>query len=235
MTRVKICGLTTLGDALAAVNAGADALGFVLADSPRRVDGQTARDIVRRLPPFVTTVGVFVDTPPAEVEALLDMTGIQVAQLHGREPPEACAIGAYPVIKRFRTDHHDTAVDLMERFARYEVAGYLLDPGAGSGRTFSWSPGATGGLSTSAFGRGRSSTGGQATSGTRGPGVGRKAALIVAGGLTAENVSQAIEAMHPYGVDVCSGVESAPGVKDAGKMRDFIQRVRETNAIGTTG
>ena len=124
------------------------------------------------------------------------------------------------MIKRFRTDDHDTAVDLMERFARYEVAGYLLDPGAGSGRTFCWSPGATGGLSTS---------------GTRGPGVGRKAALIVAGGLTAENVSQAIEAMHPYGVDVCSGVESAPGVKDAGKMRDFIQRVRETNAIGTTG
>ena len=201
MTRIKICGITNVDDALAAVAAGADAIGLVLAPSPRRVDYDTAGAIVAALPPFVTTVAVLVDPTADQLAELVAHVGVDALQLHGDEPPELCHAAPRRVIKRFNIIENDTADRLAERMRPYRVAGYLLDPGAGSGRVFDW----------------------RLARGLPGP-------LIVSGGLRPENVAQAIRAARPYGVDVCSGVEAAPGRKDHDRLRQFVQAVRSADA-----
>lgn len=198
MTRVKICGVTHLDDARAAVRAGADAIGFVFAPSPRRVTAETAAAIVRELPPLVTTVGVFVDAPTAEIESIVSRTGIDVIQLHGSETPDDCARCARPVIKRFAVSGDDGASDVAERVTGYRVSAYLLDPGSGGGATFPWS----------------------LARALHGP-------VIIAGGLNPSNVRSALVAARPYGVDVCSGVECRPGRKDPASVRAFVRAVRE--------
>ncbi len=198
MTRVKICGITSLYDARLATNAGADALGFVFAPSARRVAPDTAASIIDRLPPLITTVGVFVDATTADIESVISQTKIHVVQLHGVEGPEDCAAIAAPVVKRFRVSPDDTASDIVSRVAGYDVSACLLDPGAGSGETFAWS----------------------LARAVAGP-------VIVAGGLNPANVRAAVAAVEPYGVDVCSGVEFRPGIKDAEKVRAFVRAVRE--------
>ncbi len=213
MTRVKICGITTLEDALVAVRAGAHALGFVFADSPRRVTPGTVREIVRALPPFVTTVGVFVDQPSEQVEAVSDETGVHMAQLHGEEPPGDCTAIRPRVIKRIRVNEQSPPETLRAEFNRYDAAAYLLDPGSGSGRSFDWSR--------------------LAELGVAGP---RKTAslddrLIIAGGLDSENVGRAITLLRPYAVDVCTGAEAAPGRKDARKIQAFIHAVEQADAV----
>lgn len=202
MVRVKICGITGKEDALTAVEAGADALGFVFYEkSPRHVSPQKAAAIIRELPPFIQTVGLFVDEEAEQVNWTADFCGLDLVQLHGDEEPEYCVGISRRIIKAFRVR---TAASLAA-IRRYQVSGCLLDAWSpdvrgGSGQTFDWL------LAGEACSAGR---------------------LILAGGLTPENVVDAVRCVSPYAVDVSSGVESAPGVKDPAKVREFIRRVKE--------
>jgi phosphoribosylanthranilate isomerase len=198
VVRVKICGITNLEDALAAVEAGADALGFVFAESPRRVAPATARGIVAELPPYVTAVGVFVDAAVAEVREVVAEVGLAVAQLHGAEQPEVVAtLAPTPCIKAFRVRRREDLAAL----SRYRVQGYLVDafvPGrpGGTGVRFDW----------------------DLLEGFAAPGP-----LILSGGLTPENVAEAVRRVRPYAVDVSSGVEAEAGRKDHALIRRFIE------------
>ena len=201
MVRVKICGITNIEDALCAADAGADALGFVFyAKSPRCIAPEQAAKIIRALPPFILTVGLFVNAEPDFVNATAAACNLDRIQLHGEEAPSFCSGIARPVIKAFRVK--DAAS--LESMQDYRVAGYLLDaysPDAhgGTGLTFNWE------LARIAKRYGR---------------------IILAGGLTPDNVRQAIEVTSPYAVDVSSGVESSPGRKDPVKVGKFIQNAK---------
>ena len=205
MVKVKICGITSLDDALTAVEAGADALGFVFySASPRHVFPVQAAEIICRLPPFVQTVGLFVNEDQATVNSTADQCGLDVVQLHGEETPEYCTSIRRRIIKAFRVKDFTTLDSLLP----YKVAGYLLDawsPAAhgGTGKTFNWE------IAAEAAKRGHR--------------------IILAGGLTPENIAESIRQVHPYGVDVSSGVESAPGCKDPFKIRLFIERAKYTS------
>jgi phosphoribosylanthranilate isomerase len=196
--RVKICGITNESDALAATAAGADALGFMFYDgSSRRVSIETAAEIVRALPPFVGRVGVFVDAPAQVILDTVERCQLTAIQLHGNEPPEFCQCFTRPVIKAFRVDGEKTLLLLPQ----YATSAWLLDsclPGqlGGTGAKFNWE------LAVRAKEHGRP--------------------ILLAGGLTPENVASAVKQVQPYGVDVSSGVESAPGKKDHAKVRGFI-------------
>jgi phosphoribosylanthranilate isomerase len=201
MVRVKICGITNLDDALLAVDAGADALGFVFhAKSPRWIVPEQAAEIIKALPPFVLTVGLFVNAGLDFVNATAANCCLDRVQLHGDESPAFCAQVSRPVIKVFRIKDM-ASLDLI---AGYRVAGYLLDaysPQAygGTGLTFNWD------IAKEA----------------------RKfAPIILAGGLTPDNVRQAVETVGPFAVDVSSGVEASPGRKDPVKVREFIRRAK---------
>jgi phosphoribosylanthranilate isomerase len=199
--RVKICGLTRLEDALLAARLGADALGFNFwPRSKRFVTPAAAGEMVRQLPPGVTAFGIFVDPSRDEVLAALDASGVGVAQLHGDEPPVLCVSLPVPVVKGVRlATSHDLA-----QLASYEVAAFLLDTPSpaygGSGRTCDW------GLAGE---------------------VAQELPVVLAGGLFPENVADAVRAVRPLAVDVASGVESAPGVKDPARMEQFIRRAKE--------
>jgi phosphoribosylanthranilate isomerase len=204
MVKVKICGITRLEDALTAITAGADALGFVFYPaSPRHVLPEQAADIIRNLPPFVQTVGLFVNEDVTTVTATADQCGLDVVQLHGEETPEYCSAIRRRIIKAFRVKDI-TTLDVLER---YQVSGCLLDawspaaPG-GTGQTFNWE------IAAEAVKRGHR--------------------IILAGGLTPENIAEGIHQVHPYGVDVSSGVEYAPGCKDTVKIRDFVAIAKQT-------
>jgi len=197
MTKVKICGITNLEDALFATEAGADALGFIFyAQSPRCITPDRAREIILRLPPFMAKVGVFVNEELDRVKEIMAYCHLDYAQLHGDETPEQVAALAPRAIKAVRVR---SAAD-VERLSAYQAAAYLLDayhptkPG-GTGETWDWE------LATAAK---------------------RYGPVILAGGLTPQNVVAAIERVHPYAVDVSSRVEAAPGIKDRQKMQCFI-------------
>jgi phosphoribosylanthranilate isomerase len=204
MVRVKICGIKRLEDALAAVDAGADAIGLNFWRPGRRyVPPETARAICRSLPPFVTRVGVFADEEAETIRTISEICGLDALQLHGQETPEFCRQFDRPVIKGIKIRDASS----LRRLAGYQVAAFLLDahvPGemGGTGRTFDWS------LAREAQ--------------QAGP-------VILSGGLTPENVTAAIRAAAPYAVDVASGVETE-GEKDPVKIRAFITRVREWNS-----
>ena len=191
---VKICGTTSEEDALLAVAMGADAVGFVFAPSPRQMAAAAAREIVRRLPPEVLTVGVFRDEAPAQVAKVVNTVGLRAAQLHGRETPlqtrwvrERVPV----VIKAFAAGDPS-----IRRAADYGADVVLLDaPSPGSGQVFDWR----------LF-----------------EGVPDGCRLILAGGLRADNVAEAIGQVRPWGVDVVSGVEAEPGHKDPRKLRAFV-------------
>jgi phosphoribosylanthranilate isomerase len=202
MVRVKICGITTVDDALAAVAVGADALGFVFfARSPRNVSPDEAAGIIRRLPPFVQTVGLFVNEDAAAVNGIADRCGLDIVQLHGDESPAYCDLIRRRVLKAFRVQN----LQSLEAMGNYRIAGYLLDAWqkdafGGTGHTFDWE------LAKGAA--------------AHGP-------LVLAGGLDPDNVAEAVRRVRPYAVDVSSGVESAPGRKDHEKVREFISRAKE--------
>lgn len=201
--RVKICGITGVEDAAAAVDAGADALGFVFYDrSPRHVTPEDAARIIRTIPPFVQTVGLFVNEQADRINRICDACGIDLVQLHGDETPDDCRLIRRRVMKAFRVRD----LSSLERLGDYEVAGFLLDaysPAAygGTGLTFDWNLA----LKAHPFGR-----------------------VILAGGLTPDNVAEAVAMVRPWGVDVSGGVEAAPGKKDHEKIRNFITRARNS-------
>ena len=195
---VKICGITNESDALLAVAMGADAVGFIFAPSPRQIAPQIARDIARRLPPEILTVGVFRDESAQRVVEIINTMGLRGAQLHGRESPAEARWVAQRVpftIKAFSAGDH-----LIEKVSEYPVSAIMLDSAEpGSGQVFDWSRAAALPVDTR---------------------------LIVAGGLTPDNVGAAIESVNPWGVDVSSGVESSPGRKDAVRVRHFINNAK---------
>ncbi|MBI5483220.1 MAG: phosphoribosylanthranilate isomerase [Deltaproteobacteria bacterium] len=201
MVRIKICGITNYEDALVAVEAGADALGFVFYQkSPRHIFPEQAAAIIRRLPPFVQTVGLFVNEEAGIVNETADLCGLDIVQLHGEETPEFCRAVNRRIIKAFRVRDMTSLDDIKS----YPVAASLLDawsPAAhgGTGKTFNWDIAAAAAVS------------------------GR---IILAGGLTPENVAEAVQKVRPYAVDVSSGVESEPGKKDAELIRRFFSSIR---------
>jgi phosphoribosylanthranilate isomerase len=196
---VKICGITSEGDALLAVSLGASAVGFIFAPSPRQVSVQLAGDIAKRLPQHVLTVGVFRNEAPQRVVEAVRVAGLGAAQLHGHETAEETqwVRSRVPtVIKAFRAG--ERAITRFEDFG----ADYLLVDGdnPGSGEVFDW---------------------------RLAEGVADPHRLIVSGGLRPENVAQAVTNLRPAGVDVSTGVESAPGRKDPLRIRDFINNARQ--------
>lgn len=214
MTRVKICGITSVEDARLAVAAGADALGFIFAPSPRQVTPSAAAEIVRSVPPFVTTVGVLVDQDPRPI---LDVCPLDVIQFHGGESPETVA--ALEGARRVKAFRIRSAADL-DALALYHGAAdavhldaYSEDAAGGTGRTFPWE------LARLAAERGLAAT-------VDGRGAGAPP-LILAGGLTPENVAEAIAEVVPYAVDVSSGVEAEPGRKDPAKIAAFVSAARQ--------
>ena len=202
MVKVKICGITNLEDALAAVQAGADALGFVFCSaSPRNITPVQAADIIRQLPPFVQIVGLFVNESLATANEIADQCRLDIVQLHGEESPAFCAGVKRRAIKAFRVKDASS----LENMKSYQTAAYLLD---------AWSPVAHGGT-------GHSFNWDLAAS------VAAHLPIILAGGLTPDNVAAAVQQVRPYAVDVSSGVEMAPGKKDATLVREFIKKARE--------
>lgn len=201
MVRVKICGITNIDDAFRAADLGADALGFIFYNGSKRfIDPRDAHPIISSLPPFVSTVGVFVNQGPDEIRESVETSGVDTVQLHGDETPEFCAMLPYKLIKAVRVK--DTVN--TEEVELYPVLAILFDKHAdemygGTGKSFDW--GVLAGINIS-----------------------RK--VILSGGLTPENVSQAIEIVKPYGVDVSTGVEDSPGKKNHIKMRKFIEAVK---------
>lgn len=202
-TRVKICGITRAEDALHAVRCGADALGFVFYEgSPRCVMPEDAHEIIRHLPPFVTTVGLFVNEARETIARTAKYCALDAIQLHGDERPQECCFPGYRVIKalRLRDASSVAAVENYENCALLLDA-WVADRYGGTGHCCDWTLAAE---------------------------VARRRPITLAGGLGPDNVADAIVAVRPYAVDVSSGVESAPGCKDPSKVAAFI---RNANAV----
>ncbi len=204
MTRIKICGTINLDDALMAIEAGADALGFIFVpNTPRYIHPDQAAKIIEDLSPFITVVGLFVNADPEDIAATADQCHLDMIQLHGDESPGFCQALNRRLIKAFRVKDESS----LSRLSDYRVSGYLLDTyveGAmgGTGKVFDWN------LAVKAKQHGR---------------------IILAGGLNPNTVPSAIRQVRPYGVDVSSGVEADPGRKDPAKVKAFIRSVREVD------
>jgi phosphoribosylanthranilate isomerase len=203
MTRIKVCGMTGVDDALWAVDAGVDAIGLIFWPGSRRaVDVERAQAITRALPPLVSTVGVFVDETPDRVRTVADAVGLSAVQLHGCEQVADWACFPRPVLKALQIEQYAAS---PWRTARAAILLDAHDPVAigGTGRTIDWEAA-------------------RAIAATR--------RLVLAGGLRPENVAEAVTVVAPWGVDVASGVEQAPGVKDPARVRAFVRAVRAADA-----
>jgi phosphoribosylanthranilate isomerase len=201
--KVKICGITNLADALAAAEAGADALGLMFVEaSPRHVSIMVAADIARQLPSFIIKVGVFMNAPEELVFRAIGECGLNLLQFHGEESPEYCRQFGLMTMKAFRIRDAESLQSLPD----YKTDAFLLDsyvagkPG-GTGEKFNWDLA----VEAKKFGK----------------------PIFLAGGLTLENVADAVRQVQPYGVDVSSGVESSPGEKDISKVRGFITAAKQ--------
>lgn len=200
MVRVKICGITNLEDGLLAAELGASALGFVFATSPRQIEPNKAKEIINKLPPFVTKVGVFVDEDKEKVKEIAALCELDVLQFHGGEEPSYCQEFSQKVIKAFRIRDLSSTSNLSS----YRVSAYLLDTyvegiEGGTGTTFDWQ------IAEEAKKVGQP--------------------IILSGGLSPANVAEAIEKVRPYAVDTSSGVEESPGKKDPTKLKKFFEEV----------
>lgn len=206
MIRVKICGITSYEDARAAVEAGADALGFIFVrETPRYIEPEEVVAIAAQLPPFITTVGVFSNRTPDEVEQIVSRSGLSLAQLHGDESPADCRRLRTPFVKTIRVqgEHDLEALHTYPQARAFLLDTYVADQPGGTGRTFPWE------IAAKAV---------------------RQARVILSGGLTPDNVALAVTQVRPYAVDVCSGVEASPGRKDYQKVREFIEQARKADA-----
>jgi phosphoribosylanthranilate isomerase len=202
---VKICGITRIEDADAAVDAGAGAIGFIFwPNSPRFIDPHRARRIAAALPPFVTAVGVFVNQPIAHVNAVASLVRLGAVQLHGDETPAFAAAVTAPVMKAVTAG----AADLRAWPSRVRLLLDVDDPVArgGTGRTIDWAAAA---------------------------GIAAQRHILLAGGLTADNVADAIARVRPFGIDVSSGVERAPGIKDHRRLQALFEAVHDAGHITT--
>jgi phosphoribosylanthranilate isomerase len=201
-TRIKICGITNPADAQAVVTAGADALGYIFYEkSPRFVELDQAAEISKTLPPSIMRVGVFVNAPEELITRAIADCRLTMLQFHGDETPEFCTQFGLMNMKAFRVHGRDT----LEQIPKYDTDAYLLDAYSsttlgGTGEKFNWDLA----IEAQKFGK----------------------PIFLAGGLTPENVADAIRQVHPFGVDVSSGVERTPGKKDYAKVKAFIDAVR---------
>jgi len=196
---VKICGVTRLEDARAAVALGANALGFVFwPDSPRFVDPYRAKAIVASLPPFVSAVGLFVNQPSAHVASVASLVRLNVVQLHGDETPEYAATIGRPVVRALSLQAAAHGLDRWPLHVTILLDAHDPERRGGTGRTIDWEAAAS---------------------------IARKRSVMLAGGLTPENIADAVGRVRPYGVDVSSGVESAPGIKDVGRLRALFENL----------
>ncbi len=202
--KIKICGITNAQDAQVAVEAGADALGFVFySKSPRCIEPPVAKRIIAQLPPFVLSVGVFVNQEQETIRHIYDECGLAFAQLHGDETSTFCESLGRPVLRALRLQDRGSLLALAEYKGRMAVRGFVVDAFSsdtygGTGQTVDW---------------------------TLAREVAKSAPILLAGGLTPNNVQEAIQQVQPYGVDVSSGVEESPGKKDPAKIRAFTQAV----------
>jgi phosphoribosylanthranilate isomerase len=200
--KVKICGITSVADAEAAVQAGADAVGLMFyPGSPRHIATDIAHDIARSLPLHVIRTGVFADANPSDVFAAIQLCGLNLVQFHGAETPEYCLQFGVMTMKAFRVKN----ADFLLPMSAYQTDAFLLDThvagkAGGTGETFNWDLA----IAAKKFGK----------------------PIFLAGGLTPQNVAEAVRKVEPFGVDVSSGVEQSPGKKDTKKMQDFIAAVR---------
>ena len=203
--KVKICGITNLDDALAAVDAGADALGFVFyRESPRHVTADVVGQIVSRLPPLILAVGVFVDDDAKVVRDVFDQCGLGLAQLHGHETPAYCESLGRPILKGIRLRDRTVLATLASFWSLTHVRGLVVDA-----------------YSDTAFGGT-----GLVTDWTLAAEAARRGPILLAGGLTSDNVQEAVRMVQPYGVDISSGVEASPGKKDHMKIRSFVRAAK---------
>jgi phosphoribosylanthranilate isomerase len=204
MVKIKICGITNLDDALAAVDFGADALGFnFYKKSPRHIEPQRAAEIIAQLPPFVVPVGIFVNEREEKIREIVSLACIQGIQLHGDETPEFCQRFGSRVIKAFQIKNKES----LEHMSHYRVSAYLLDSykegmRGGTGETFDWHLAVV----AKTFGR-----------------------IVLAGGLNPNNVAEAVKLVQPYGIDVAGGVEREKGIKDHVKLKTFITEARRAS------
>jgi len=204
VVRIKVCGITRREDAFLAADLGVDALGFIFAPSPRQVSPEDTRRIIKSLPPFIERVGVFVNEMPEKVVEISSFCLLTALQFHGDEAPLYCEkFSSYKIIKSFSIEDK-----IPDNISSYKVDAYLLDTycrekRGGTGKVFNWD-------------------------------IAKKVKelgfpLILSGGLTPDNVVEAINKVRPYAVDVASGVEKRPGKKSKKKMKDFIRMVREND------
>ena len=201
-TLIKICGLTNLEDARAAAEAGADFLGFIFAPrSPRKVEPQTVRDIVKHLPQSVKKVGVFLDAPNPEIREVMDFCGLDIVQLHGHETPETARVLAleYEVWKALPF----TSSAVFAESLKFHGFTQLADSDK-QGNDCNWSLVQL---------------------------IARRRRMFLAGGIAIENAAHAIETVAPAGLDICSGVEKQPGIKDHKKLAEIINRIRKADRI----
>ena len=206
MVKVKICGITNTDDAVMAVDMGADALGFIFAESPWQVSPETARHIIQIIPPFVKTVGVFVDEDWVIIKDIMDFCRLDMVQLHGSEPPAFCRKFMPQAVKAFRLKDA-SSLSSMESY-RGHVRAFLLDTyqegiAGGTGATFDWALA----RKTGDFG----------------------IPVILSGGLGPSNVHQAVTTVQPYAVDVNSGIEMRPGKKDPALMKALMGQINRMN------
>ena len=204
-TRIKICGLTNLSDALCAASLGVDALGFIFAESPRRISPKAARDIVSHIPPFIATVGVFVDEGEGKVKEIASTCGLNTLQFHGSESPSYCLKFEQNIIKAFRlrASQIEIAKEIERLKAYRKVAkSLLLDISQETTQSCNRQDWQEIAFMTKSLGQ-----------------------IILAGGLKPENIALAIRKVKPYAVDISSGVEISPGVKDHEKMKQLVEEV----------
>jgi len=209
MVRVKICGITNRRDARMSVEMGADAIGFIFAPSPRQITPEKAREIICGIPPFVQTVGAFVNENPDAIRKIIGFCGLNLIQLHGDETPDTCAEFMPQAIKAFR--FREGSVLQSIRPYRGKIRAMLFDAydekiRGGTGKTFNWDLA------------------------VRGKDFGIP--IILSGGLTPSNIEKAISAVKPFAVDVNSGVEKRPGKKDHLLMREMMEKIRKANHGG---
>ena len=205
-TRIKVCGMTDKSEVADTVAAGVDALGFIFVkESPRKVEPDKVRAIVGDLPPFVDAVGVFVDEKAEVVDEIVQYCGLTMVQLHGAESPEYCEKISTRVVKAFRVGPESTKSDLTpyeDKIAAFLLDTYSKKAAGGTGKTFDW----------------------RLVETINPPGF-----VILAGGLSPDNVGEAIRQVRPLAVDVNSGVETMPGKKDINEIRRFVEEVRKAD------